>query len=538
MIFLKNLSIRYKILLVTFVGIVGFVVYLGINYAINVKNTERLALLRESAYPMLESANANIVRVWQLDEMMTLSVTTGESEGLEQSKESKQEILDSFEYQRTLRPELSVRVDSMRSLLNEYYSLNYEISDSILSTNSFDGMQEKLDRKVELFPRLKNEVQAFRDDAYRYFTELIVKADTSSKSGIEIGFVVAGLMIVVQLVTSLTVTGFITRNINSVAQSLKSIAEGDGDLTQRIEKTTNDELGDLVTFFNKFAEKLQSAIGEVIQVIDPMAKVSKELSEVTQASQLTSEAQYQSAEKVSEVISGMLANVEEVAIHTASAAEAAKEAEGDAQQGIIIVSESVSLINDLAAQVENASSVINQLQQDAKNVGSILDVIKSVAEKTNLLALNAAIEAARAGEQGRGFAVVADEVRTLALATQRSTSEIESVIVELRTVANSAMEAMQKGRVQAEASVSQAGETGRALKAITCKVESISHMNNQIAGAMVQQQRASESVQDNILAMRTGAEETVKGTERTAAMTESLTRLSKQLGAVANQFRV
>lgn len=538
MILLKNLSIRYKILLVTLVGIVGFVVYLGINYVINAKNTERLALLRESAYPMLESANANIVRVWQLDEMMTLSVTTGELEGLEQSKKSKQEILDSFEYQRTLRPELSARVDSIRSLLNEYYSLNYEISESILSTNSFDGLQEKLDRKVKIFPRLQEEVQVFRDEAYKYFTELIVKADTSSKSGIEIGFLVAGLLIVVQLATSLAVTRFITRNINSVAQSLKSIAEGDGDLTQRIEKTTNDELGELVTFFNKFAEKLQSAIGEVIQVIDPMTKVSKELSEITQVSQSASEAQYQSAEKVTEVISGMLANVEEVAIHTASAADAAKEAEGDAQEGIVIVSESVSLINDLAAQVENASSVINQLQRDAKNVGSILDVIKSVAEQTNLLALNAAIEAARAGEQGRGFAVVADEVRTLALTTQRSTSEIESVIVELHTVANSAMEVMQKGQVQAEASVSQAGETGRALKAITCKVESISHMNNQIAGAMVQQQRASESVQENILEMRTGAEDTVKGTERTAAMTESLTRLSKKLGAVANQFRV
>ncbi len=192
----------------------------------------------------------------------------------------------------------------------------------------------------------------------------------------------------------------------------------------------------------------------------------------------------------------------------------------------------------MASEVERAANVIKKLESDTENVGTILDVIKGIAEQTNLLALNAAIEAARAGEQGRGFAVVADEVRTLASRTQDSTQEIQRVIEELQSAARSAAEVMSHSQDQAKLSVEQAAKTDSSLATITDKVGSITTMNMEIASATGEQEKVSNSIKRNVEGIRSNADDAVKNVQEVEAASESLVSISANLRKITGQFRV
>ena len=535
---LGNLSIRYKILTIALVGVVGFVGYLAFNFSINTHNKERLAQIRDVYFPVLESANANIVRLGDIEDMMTGAITTGETEELEASKHLRAEMLEGFAKQRGLLPNMVGEIDTIENHFIAYYDLTYGICEIMITGGDMNGLQDKVKRKGDLLGQAKTDLSQFRERSYNRFTDTIAEADEDSQRVLSVGLIIAVVTIVILLLTSVTIASSITRNIASVASSLKDISQGEGDLTRRIAHTSNDEVGDLVDHFNRFVEKLQTAISDVINVIEPLARVSEELRKVTQKTQTLSEGQQLASEQVSAAMSSMLENLSEVAQYAGSAAQAAADADNSAKQGQVVVVNTVESINELAGEVQHASVVIKQLESDAENVGSILDVIKSIAGQTNLLALNAAIEAARAGEQGRGFAVVADEVRTLASRTQDSTSEIQTVIEKLQAAARSAVDVMESGQSRAESSVQQAGQTGASLEAITAKVESISQMNKQIADATVEQQRVSDAIQSNVENMRDSARQAVDGVEKSSSVTVSLTELARKLENISSQFKV
>ena len=234
----------------------------------------------------------------------------------------------------------------------------------------------------------------------------------------------------------------------------------------------------------------------------------------------------------------MTATVQEVASHAAHAAEAATSARDEAQGGQRVVSANIDAIQRLADEVMQTAELINRLAEDSNAIGTVLDVIRGIAEQTNLLALNAAIEAARAGEQGRGFAVVADEVRTLAQRTQESTSEIQDMIERLQAGARNAVEAMEKGRAGAESSVRQAVTAGESLQAINQAVAAISDMNLQIATAAEEQSAVAEEINRNITTINMVADETAVGAEQTAEASQELARLAMNLQRIVSQFRV
>ncbi|MBQ0782282.1 MAG: methyl-accepting chemotaxis protein, partial [Thalassolituus oleivorans] len=310
------------------------------------------------------------------------------------------------------------------------------------------------------------------------------------------------------------------------------------DLTRRIEKTSQDEIGDVVDWFNQFVDKLHRSIGEVVRSTRPLASVSADLGSLTNETSQITERQSLAAEQVSGVVEEMVGSVKAVSLNASSAAKAAQEADSTAKQGRAIVNETVKSINSLAGEVERASEVIRQLESDTANVGSILDVIKGIAEQTNLLALNAAIEAARAGEQGRGFAVVADEVRTLASRTQDSTQEIQTVIEQLQAAARSAVDVMSSSKERAQTSVDQAAKTDESLQAITEKVESITTMNNQIAAATDRQEKAAYSIKENVVGIRETSEIAMASMQKVEAASKALTDISRTLQTVTDQFKV
>ncbi|WP_371234684.1 methyl-accepting chemotaxis protein [Pseudomonas sp. QE6] len=234
----------------------------------------------------------------------------------------------------------------------------------------------------------------------------------------------------------------------------------------------------------------------------------------------------------------MAATVHDVARNAEEAASSAEQADGKVASGQAVVRQTLGRIEQLAEAVRTATQSIEQLGRESQNIGSVLDVIKSVAEQTNLLALNAAIEAARAGEQGRGFAVVADEVRALARRTQQSTAEIESLITSLQSDAATSVQRMQRSHALVEMTVGDAVQTEAALGTIASAVAVIHQMNQQIAAASEQQSAVAEEISRSVTSIRGIADESAQAMESTASSSVELAQLSRELQKLVGQFRL
>ncbi|WP_419737507.1 MULTISPECIES: methyl-accepting chemotaxis protein [Pseudomonas] len=234
----------------------------------------------------------------------------------------------------------------------------------------------------------------------------------------------------------------------------------------------------------------------------------------------------------------MTATVQEVARNAEEASEAAVAADQQAREGDKVVGEAIAQIERLAAEVGHSTEAMSHLKAESDKIGSVLDVIKSVAEQTNLLALNAAIEAARAGEAGRGFAVVADEVRSLAQRTQKSTEEIEELIVGLQGGTDQVATIMDNSRSLTDSSVELTRRAGGALGSITRTVSAIQTMNQQIAAAAEQQSAVAEEINRSVLNVRDVSEQTASASEETAASSVELARLGNHLQVLVSRFRV
>ena len=351
-------------------------------------------------------------------------------------------------------------------------------------------------------------------------------------------FIIGLLALLIGIFFSVVLTRTISKPICDVVVALNDIAAGEGDLTRRLNEDGSNEIARLGKAFNKFVTKIQKVIIDVASSTETLSLSADEMSSIAQSTRMSVEQQKTGVEQVAAAINEMSASVQEVATNTSDAAHSANEADDQARQINIIVDDTIKSVSKLATEVEQIGSVINELQSQTQNIDRVLDVIKGIAEQTNLLALNAAIEAARAGEQGRGFAVVADEVRTLASRTQESTREIQGIIESLQSGANSAVDAMKSGREEAEVTLQKAGEAGASLVSITRAIESISSMNTQIATSAQEQSSVANDINQNISSISVLADQSAEGVTHTQSLSGRLSTLSNHLHELVSQFKV
>jgi len=324
--------------------------------------------------------------------------------------------------------------------------------------------------------------------------------------------------------------------IRALESATSQLAEGD--LTAQVKLNTRDEMRAVGEGFNRMSTSFRDLVGQVQGAANQVSIAADTMSGVTDETHNGVVQQQQETEQVATAINEMSATVQEVARNAEEAAKAASSANDEASGGSRVVGQTIDSINSLATEVENVATVIKGLESDSENIGSVLDVIKGIAEQTNLLALNAAIEAARAGEQGRGFAVVADEVRTLASRTQASAREIEDMIVQLQDRAHSAVVTMEQGQARTQESVTRAAEAGSALQSITQAVAVINDMNNQIASASEEQSAVAEEINRNIVNISDISERTAAGAQQTHSNSSELARLADSLQQLISKFRV
>lgn len=322
------------------------------------------------------------------------------------------------------------------------------------------------------------------------------------------------------------------RRISDVATAISN-----NDITHHCDIESHDLVGEIVTSFNLMANNLRNVMQQISSATTRLAASSQQLYTVTEQSNAGIEEQQAGIEHVATSMREMTNTVQEVAKHTAMAAESAQKADVESKSGALVATEALGGIDVLVTEVEKASAVIHNLEQESNNIGMVLDVIRNIAEQTNLLALNAAIEAARAGEQGRGFAVVADEVRTLASRTQQSTQEINSMIERLQVGARDAVRVMEGAQQQAQNSSDQVEKATESLGCIAGMVGTINEMNAQIASAAEEQNAVAGEVSRSIANIRDISERTSGGASQTAGASEELTGLSQQLQQLMSKFK-
>jgi methyl-accepting chemotaxis protein len=329
----------------------------------------------------------------------------------------------------------------------------------------------------------------------------------------------------------------VIRSICMTAKGLEDIAEGDGDLTRRMDESGAREIRRLSAGFNKFASKTQDLIAEIADTSEEMNGLSARLLETASGSRQAAGRQQEAMDQVATAMTQMTTTVQHVASNASDAADAATEADQESQEGRGIVVSTVEAMRSLTAEVESAVADMQNLHKETQDIGVVLNVIRDIAEQTNLLALNAAIEAARAGDNGRGFAVVADEVRSLAGRTQTSTREINEIIERLQSTASATADRMQASRQSAQDTAALASRADQALQTITQRVGQIRDMNVAIASAAEEQGSVSEDIERNIVSINELSKQTADAANQTDETGRGLSALSDQVHELVHRFR-
>ncbi len=395
--------------------------------------------------------------------------------------------------------------------------------------NSLNSSQTQLNKLMTETDELQNAVRGIAED-----TRVSVTDSISTSSWIN------SIITVVSIALAILISWYTVRSISQPLSRVNHMLNimADGNLTERVDYNAQDEFGELASNTNKLTGNSRKLIEGIANRATQLATAAEESSNVSDETTNAIDEQRRQIEQVATATQEMNNTASEMADGADQALQEIQHSDDEAKRVREISDKNRTTIEGLAREIQSASEVIDQLSENSKNIGGILDVIRGIADQTNLLALNAAIEAARAGEQGRGFAVVADEVRTLASRTQESTEEIQDMIESLQNDSQRAVSVMNKGREQAELSVQQSDEAAQALQSITESVHQASDSSNHIANAAKEQSSTAHDISERLEAIVSIAEQTASGSKQTAQASNEVAKLADELQDSIKSFRV
>ncbi|QVI86735.1 methyl-accepting chemotaxis protein [Pseudomonas viridiflava] len=388
----------------------------------------------------------------------------------------------------------------------------------------------------DIYLKVMNELNIMVDSNARQTGEGAVaagKTESAAKLNLYVGI---GVAFLAAFLLGLFISRVISRPIASALVNAQRIAGGD--LTQPIVSLHRDEAGLMLSALGDMQNSLKNTIGQISSAADQLASAAEELNAVTEESSRGLTRQNDEIQLAATAVTEMTAAVEEVARNAISTSDASKLTSTEAATGRDQAREAVNAINTVSTEISSSTAMVEELAGRVREIGQVLDVIRGIAEQTNLLALNAAIEAARAGEQGRGFAVVADEVRALAARTQASTGEIEAMIGSVQSSADQAVRAMGNSRTLASNTQSLAQATGQSLERIAQSIAEINDRNMLIATASEEQSHVAREVDRNLINIQDLSTQTAAGANQTSASSQELSRLAISFNDLVGKFKV
>lgn len=417
--------------------------------------------------------------------------------------------------------------EALPALINSIRSGNS--FDVVTSTPLFDGDTLILNDRIDL-----------TDTGYHWNLAVAVSMDKVTEEADQLVRHIV-MICLAALVALIAVIVLVSKNISGplshLAKALNDIANGDGDLTRRLEVKGKDEVATLSRAFNTFAERIRVLVSGIAERSEQMAAISLQLEGHSRGAKEGSESQRREVDMVASAMNEMNATVLEVANSAQQASDSAQTGSRQVAVGLDIVDSVVDSIQLQASDIQSAADAIGELEKGSQEIGAVIHVIREIADQTNLLALNAAIEAARAGEHGRGFAVVADEVRTLATRTHSSTQEIEDTIANLQQQTEKAVERMSKSQSRSAESVDQVEKSRQALVDISEEMKQITGMNMQIASATEEQSATTEELLRNIQQINDVAERALQGANETSDSSEQIQQVAQHLTDTVRQFK-
>ena len=437
--------------------------------------------------------------------------------------------------------QLEKTVDSLEKL-NPYFATS-----AAETLRTLTRTMEQYQQALQVYSSTDNTIIDVRKKMTEYGASVLSRSDELYKLQLQRRDIESATANSMQAITTLLVLLFgiaaaviITRQITRPLRETLDVVEriASGDLSHNLQVTRRDELGVLQQGIARMGTTLRDLIGGIRDGVTQIASAAEELSAVTEQTSAGVNSQKIETDQVATAMHEMTATVQEVARNAEDASQAAAAADAEAREGDQVVNQAIDQIERLAVEVGRSTEAMAVLQQESDKIGSVMDVIKAVAEQTNLLALNAAIEAARAGEAGRGFAVVADEVRGLAQRTQKSTEEIQTLVAALQSGTQHVASVMNSSRSLTDSSVTLTRQAGTSLQGITRTVSNIQSMNQQIAAAAEQQSAVAEEISRSIINVRDVSEQTAAASDETAKSSIELARLGNQLQMMVSHFRI